>query len=118
MSLSPVEEASAVRLTRENTCDMFLCMRTTINIHDGLLRRAKQRAHESHRTLTAVIEDALRMMLNQKQPSQKKGRIRIPTTGSGGLLPGVDLNDTSSLLDRMDDAYAQAIAARRLKLGG
>jgi hypothetical protein len=28
--------------------------------------------------------------------------IHIPTAGEGGVLPGIDLDDTSSLLDKMD----------------
>jgi len=77
-------------------------MRTTININDELLQTAKLRAAETQRTLTAVIEDALRLAL-QKRPSRPSNRrVRIPTSGSGGLLPGVDLDDTSVLIDRME----------------
>ncbi len=35
-------------------------MRTTVNIDDELLRRAKDEALRSGRTLTALIEDSLR----------------------------------------------------------
>jgi hypothetical protein len=80
---------------------MLLCMSTTININDTLLQTAKLRAAESHRTLTSVIEDALRLAFEAKRAPGKRRRVSIPTSGSGGLLPGVDLDDTSSLLDRM-----------------
>ena len=77
-------------------------MRTTININDRLLSEAKKRAADTHRTLTAVIEDALRLALREKNRKADTGRIRIPTSGSGGVLPGINLDDSSSLLDRME----------------
>lgn len=78
-------------------------MRTTININDALLRMAKLRAAETHRTLTAVIEDALRLAIEGKSLSEPGRRVNIPTSGSGGMLAGVDLDDMSSILDRMED---------------
>ncbi len=77
-------------------------MRTTININDGLLSEAKKRAAETHRTLTAIIEDALRLVLREKNRKAETRATSIPTSGSGGILPGVNLDDSSSLLDRMD----------------
>ena len=52
-------------------------------------------------TLTAVIEDALRTAL--AKPDKKQKKIELPETGSGGLCVGVDLDDTSSLIDIMED---------------
>ncbi|RKX76478.1 MAG: DUF2191 domain-containing protein [Spirochaetes bacterium] len=78
-------------------------MRTTIRINDELLIKAKIRAAETHRTLAEVIEDALRKEIEGGRFEVAKSKeIKIPTAGSGGTLPGVDLDDTSSLLDRMD----------------
>lgn len=81
---------------------MLICMRTTININDKLLQSAKLHAAETNRTLTAVIEDALRLALEPKRIQAFKRRVNLPAYGSGGLQPGVDLDDTSSLLDRME----------------
>jgi hypothetical protein len=75
-------------------------MRTTINIDDELLRAAKLRAAETHRTLTSVVEDALRLALQDRAASVTPRSVTIPTSGEGGLLPGIDLDDTSSLLDK------------------
>jgi hypothetical protein len=77
-------------------------MRTTIRLDDALLIEAKKKAAESHRTLTAVIEDALRESFSRKGRPAKRRRVRLPTAGGGGLLPGVDLDNTAALLDRMD----------------
>ena len=38
-------------------------MKTTIDIHDELLERAKRRARETGRTLRSVVEDGLRAVL-------------------------------------------------------
>jgi hypothetical protein len=81
---------------------MLRCMRTTVSIDDELLRAAKLRAAETGRTLAAVIEDALRLALQERAPAAPRRPIRVPTSGSGGLLPGIGLDDTSSLLERME----------------
>jgi hypothetical protein len=68
-----------------------------------LLARAKELAARTGRTLTAVIEDALRAALAQGRSRRRADKIALPTFGSGGLRPGVDLDDTASLLDRMEE---------------
>lgn len=59
-------------------------------------------AARTGRTLTAVIEEALRAALAPRR-ARGRERVELPTFGSGGLLPGVDLDDTASLLDAMED---------------
>jgi hypothetical protein len=81
---------------------MLRCMRTTVRLPDDLLRAAKLEAARRGATLTALLEEALRLVL--KSPGERRRRVRLPVSKArGGLLPGVDLNDTSALLDRMDD---------------
>jgi hypothetical protein len=80
---------------------MLICMRTTLNLDDELVRRAKEEAVRSSRTLTSVIEDALRAALSRSAaPAAEPYRVR-PFTGAG-LCPGVDLDDSATLLDLMD----------------
>jgi len=81
---------------------MSLHMRTTIRLDDDLLARAKQLAARTGRTLTAVIEDALRAALARSRPARGRERIELPTFGRGGPLPGVDLDASAALLDVMD----------------
>ena len=50
-------------------------MKTTIEIHDELLRRAKQRAKKTGRTLRSVVEEGLREVL-AKEPV--KNTYRLP----------------------------------------
>ncbi len=76
-------------------------MRTTVRLNDDLLAAAKQRAAANHTTLTSVIEDSLRQMLALR-PDRLDERLTIDQFGVGGTLPGVDLDDSESLRDRMD----------------
>ena len=77
-------------------------MRTTIRLNDELFKRVKVLAAETHRTLTAVIEDSLRLILEKPPQPDRSRDVELPTSGSGGILPGIDLDDTSALLDKME----------------
>lgn len=78
-------------------------MRTTIKIDDALLAEAKARAAASGRTLNAVVEDALREVLVRRPSNGRDRRVELPTFSGGQLLPGVDLDDSASLLALMED---------------
>lgn len=81
-------------------------MRTTISIDDRLLAEAKQAAARSGRTLNAVVEDALREALARQRRERRQPRVPLPTFAGGRLRPGVDLDDSSGLLDLMEEAPA------------
>lgn len=75
--------------------------RTTIRLPDDLMRRARKRAAEKGRTLTSLIEEGLKALLVEPKRGARK-RIRLPISkASGGTLPGVDLNRSADLEDRM-----------------
>lgn len=78
-------------------------MRTTIRLPDDLLDAAKRAAAESGRTLTAVIEDALRQSLARRDPPARAKRVKLTTFKGTGALPGVDLDDGAAVRARMDD---------------
>lgn len=78
-------------------------MRTTIRLPDDLLEAAKRHAVDTGRTLTKVIEDALRAALSRQESGPRADAVELPTFGTGGLRPGVDLDDSASLLDLMDE---------------
>lgn len=82
-------------------------MRTTIRLDDELLTRAKRAAVERGTTLTAVIEDALRRALASTD-EERRERFTMHTFHGDGLQPGVDLDDTASLLDLMDEPGARS----------
>jgi len=77
-------------------------MRTTVRISDDLLVEAKKAAAEEGRTLAQVMEDALREALVRRSAPVEAKTVRVPTFGRGGLQPGVDLDDSATLLDLMD----------------
>ena len=77
--------------------------RTTVRLPDDLIRRAKRKATAEGRSLTALIEDGLRRVVNERVPVNKAGRILPPvSTATGGLMPGIDLNE-ASVLQEIDD---------------
>ena len=81
---------------------MLRCMRTTIRINDHLFAEVKRTAVETNRTLTAVIEDALREMLARRRVPHQRSAMQLPTFAGSGLQPGVDLDDSAALLDLME----------------
>jgi len=77
-------------------------MRTTVRLDDKLLAEAKKCAAETGRTLTAVLEDALRESLSRRRAHGSRRRVRLKTVKGTGLCPGVDLDDSASLLGAME----------------
>jgi len=78
-------------------------MRTTVRLDDQLLAQAKALAARTGRTLTQVIEDALRQALAASEESRRL-KVELPTFGGDGLQPGVDLDDTASLISLMEES--------------
>jgi predicted DNA binding CopG/RHH family protein len=80
--------------------DTFLCMRTTIEISNELLRQAKKRAADEGAPLRKVIEEALRFYLGRRL---KNKRYELKwRTERGRILPGVRLDDRDALFDLME----------------
>ncbi len=77
-------------------------MRTTIRLDDELLAEAKALAARTGRTLTRVIEDALRQSLVDPGGGADTP-VRLPTFAGRGVRPGIDLDDSAGLLDALED---------------
>ncbi|MEJ7670143.1 MAG: type II toxin-antitoxin system VapB family antitoxin [Casimicrobiaceae bacterium] len=77
-------------------------MRTTVRLDERLLAEAKKYAAESGRTLTSVLEDALRQTLVRRRARPRAKPIRLKTVTGNGVRPGVDLDDSASLLELME----------------
>jgi hypothetical protein len=78
-------------------------MRTTVRLEEGLLAQAKREAERRGITLTALIEHGLRLALRRPRPGPRDARIQLPVSRArGGTVPGVDLDDSAAVLDRMD----------------
>lgn len=71
-------------------------MRTTVNLSDPLLRAARRRAAERGITLSAFLEDLLRMQLAHKE-SAVAPPFRLHTASGKLVNPDIDLDRTSAL---------------------
>lgn len=77
--------------------------RTTVRLPDELVRRAKLKAATDGISLTALIEEALRRILDERRSRQEAARTPLPvSTATGGLMPGICL-DSMAELQEMDD---------------
>ena len=86
-------------------------MRTTVNVHDGLLETAKRRAQERGTTLGDLVEEALRRYLVAADDPLPAGPPLPVFRGRGGLRPGIDPTSNASLYDAMDAEEDAATAA-------
>ena len=78
-------------------------MRTTVRLREDLLRRAKKKAAEKGQTLTSLIEEGLRIVLADSGRPRRLAHVELPVScASGGTLPGLDLNRSDDLEDRMN----------------
>lgn len=81
-------------------------MRTTLDIDDTLLAKAKVQAAREHTSLTRLIEQALAQRLLQHRGAARKTRPALPVyAGKGGLRATVtDARSHRALLDAADEA--------------
>lgn len=80
-------------------------MRTTISIDDRLLDQLKVRAAREHTTVSALIEEDVRLgeLRRNQHVTPARGRFRLPTFDLGEPRPGVDINDNAALLRFMEE---------------
>lgn len=79
-------------------------MRTTVRLNKPLLERARLEAARRGITLTALIEQGLGLALRRPLKSSPQNIITLPVSrATGGTMPGVNLDRSSELFDRMDD---------------
>lgn len=77
-------------------------MRITIHIDDNLHAELKDIAARNGKTLTAVIIDALRDSLSRR-PNEERLPVNLPVFNGTGVMPGVNLNNSASLRDLMEE---------------
>lgn len=70
--------------------------RTTVRLPDDLVKRAKRKATAEGRSLTALIEEGLRRVLREDQQTTATRILPPVSSAVGGLMPGIDLNDTAA----------------------
>ena len=82
---------------------MLWSVRTTITIDDELLHKAKIIAAKRGVSLKDIIEEGLREVIlrDSQQSDDRRPLLFFPKTG--GVMPGINLDKTSELLDKLDE---------------
>ena len=80
-------------------------VKKTIRIDDAIYRELKAEAARTGRTVSALIEDAVRVAIAHTRRIEHYLRP-LPVHPGGGLAPGVDLTSNAALRDAMDDDTA------------
>lgn len=74
-------------------------MKTTLDIDDELLVRAKAASARERKSLTAIIEEGLRLRL-RRRTVVPLARVELPVfRGGKGFAPGIDPSSNRSLYD-------------------
>lgn len=71
-----------------------------MNLPDGLMAQVKTRAEASGRTATSVVEEALRLLLDQKVTVVRYEPMPTDGGGGGGFL--IDITDRDAVWDEHD----------------
>ena len=89
-----------LKLTYSHTLCMVFHMKTTLNIDDTVMNRLRREAARQGKTMSELVEAALRLLL---QPGGRKSKPKLrplPRFRSGGHL--VDIADRDALYDAME----------------
>ena len=78
-------------------------MRTTVTIDDELLRAAKVLAAKEDRSMSSVLEEALRALLERSRAEESERRASFDLPVFEGTFT-VDPNDNAGLRDAMERA--------------
>ena len=85
-------------MTPTHTANMVFHMKTTLNIDDGVMVRLREEAARRGTTLSALVEAALRLLL--EQPRTQGELPELPSFDGGGAL--VDLANREALYQAME----------------
>ena len=77
-------------------------MRTTVRLNEKLLKEAKKKAAEEGTTLTALLDQGLRMVLREETPAYGQTKKFQLTTVKGAMKPGIDPSSNAQMLDIAD----------------
>lgn len=75
-------------------------MKTTVDLPDALLRRAKRLAAREGTTIRALIEESLRRVLAERE-REKTVKIHPVTFGGEGISPDVAQGGWDAVRDRV-----------------
>lgn len=77
-------------------------MRTTLSIHGTLLHKAKEVSVQRKVSVGELVEEGLRVTLAARPKTGRAAVRPLKTFRGDGLQPGVDLTNSSSLLEAME----------------
>ena len=72
-----------------------------MNLPDSLMKQVRRRAERDRRTVTSVVEQALRELLARDEDVPEKDGL-LPTYGGPGSHPLVDIDDHDALYAALD----------------
>ena len=75
-------------------------MKTTLNIDDIVMTQLRQEAARQQKTMSELVEAALRLLFHSAKQSKKKKLRPLPTFRGG--KPRVDIADRNTLYDFME----------------
>ena len=85
----------------------MICMRTTLELDDTLMRKVKELAAAEHKPLRAIVEQALReKFLRYPSPEELKPLSLEVSEKTRGIVSGIDLDSSAALFSlRMAAGY-------------
>jgi hypothetical protein len=91
-----------------------MTIRTTVRLPEELLTRAKRKAAAEGRTLTALIEEGLRLAVSAKPEPRSSAHNDPPVSSAGGgLQPGLRWEDLANQAQELDDLESFGSPKRR-----
>lgn len=78
---------------------MVICMKTTLNIHDEVMNRLKREAARQGRTMSELVETALRLLFQRRQDAGTVPELPVFSMG----VERVDVSNRDALYDAMDE---------------
>lgn len=79
-------------------------MKTTLDLNDSLLARAKALAAHQQTSLTQLIEEGLQLRLRTSRAAARARRRKLPVLkGRGGLVAGINPASNKAMLDAAGD---------------
>lgn len=79
---------------------MVFHMKTTLLIDDGVMKRLRQEAARTGKTLSELVEAALRSMLDHDKTRPSQNLLPLPSFHGGS--PRVDIADREALYQAME----------------
>ena len=74
----------------------------TISLDENLIKQARIKAIQEGTSLSAKVREMLAAYVQQDLPTAPAVIPKLPTGGSGGLMPGIDPSSNRSFYEAMD----------------